>query len=127
MTVNDLTSTEQQLTDVDEATPGTSTSTRFRSETAPSPKSEEAELNSHGIVGALTIDSAARTTPTESLAETARLPDAASEVFARSVAIARRQVEIALQSDELLRRFQCRLRATLERQRHVVAAIKSES
>lgn len=51
--------------------------------------------------------------------------DSTSEVFARSISIARRQVEISLQSDELLRKFQGRLRASLERQRILIAAIKS--
>lgn len=104
-----------------------STSTRVRAEAALSPNAEEAEVNSQGISGALTIDSAARPGPIESRTETAGIRDVASEVFARSVEIARRQAEIALQSDELLRRFQCRLRTTLERQRHIVATIKSES
>jgi len=68
---------------------------------------------------------AARATRREEPVEDETLADAASEIFAQSVAIARRQVEIALQSDELLRRFQGRLRATLDRQRLLIAAIKS--
>mmetsp|Transcript_8727 Transcript_8727/g.26832 ORF Transcript_8727/g.26832 Transcript_8727/m.26832 type:complete len:321 (+) Transcript_8727:74-1036(+) len=47
-----------------------------------------------------------------------------SAVFARSVAIARRQVEIGQKSDELLRKFEARLRQTVQRQRDVVAALK---
>ncbi|KAJ8600743.1 hypothetical protein CTAYLR_003933, partial [Chrysophaeum taylorii] len=69
-------------------------------------------------------DASARSSRPESV-EDEMFVDTANEVFARSVAIARRQVEIALQSDELLRRFQGRLRATIEHQRELVAAIRS--